>query len=109
MPRYQGICSSCGYEEEVVLRMSDTFPSICPHCGEKTFSQDYSALAGVSCYGPSNESIGSVAERNTRQMSKELLEKKRKEIGGGHNPGVDIDKVMRKMNEEAGKILRRTT
>lgn len=102
MPFYQGVCSECGHTEEFFLKISEKFPSVCPSCLKQSFSQDYSVLVSVSCYGPSNESLGRVAERNTRNESKELLAKK---LPKKRKP-INSDEVMRKINAEVRKNRR---
>lgn len=45
MPIYEYHCQDCGYDEEVIQKMSDAPLTQCPHCGKHTFEKQVSASA----------------------------------------------------------------
>lgn len=50
MPIYAYSCSACGYAEDVMQKMSDSPLTICPKCGEASFSKQVTA-AGFALKG----------------------------------------------------------
>jgi putative FmdB family regulatory protein len=50
MPIYEYRCAACGFEKEVMQRMSDAQLTDCPECGKRTFSKLVSA-AGFQLKG----------------------------------------------------------
>lgn len=43
MPIYAYRCSSCGYEKDVLQKISDTPLTACPECKQETFSKQLTA------------------------------------------------------------------
>lgn len=50
MPIYAYGCSSCGLQQDVMQKMSDTPLTTCPDCGKETFSKQLTA-AGFQLKG----------------------------------------------------------
>jgi len=50
MPIYAYSCSSCGYAEDVMQKMSDSPLTTCPKCGEASFTKQVTA-AGFALKG----------------------------------------------------------
>ncbi|HYG42723.1 MAG TPA: FmdB family zinc ribbon protein [Bordetella sp.] len=50
MPIYAYKCSACGHAKDVLQKMSDAPLSVCPECGEATFSKQVTA-AGFQLKG----------------------------------------------------------
>ena len=50
MPIYEYRCSSCGTQKDVMQKMSDAELTICPSCGQATFSKQLTA-AGFQLKG----------------------------------------------------------
>lgn len=47
MPTYEYKCRACGFEEEVMQRITESAITKCPKCGEETFERIVSGGAGV--------------------------------------------------------------
>ncbi|PIE43676.1 MAG: transcriptional regulator [Gammaproteobacteria bacterium] len=43
MPIYEYVCKSCGHQRDVLQKMSDAPLTLCPECGEESFSKKISA------------------------------------------------------------------
>lgn len=43
MPIYEYACQSCGFEKDVLQKLSDAPLTICPECSKATFSKQISA------------------------------------------------------------------
>lgn len=43
MPIYEYACQSCGFEKDVLQKLSDEPLTICPECSKETFSKQISA------------------------------------------------------------------
>lgn len=43
MPIYEYACTACGYEQDVLQKMSDEPLSVCPKCNEEAFTKRISA------------------------------------------------------------------
>lgn len=39
MPIYEYKCTDCGFQKEVIQKMSDATLTTCPECGKETFSK----------------------------------------------------------------------
>ena len=50
MPIYEYKCSDCGFQKEVIQKMSDAPLTTCPECGKEAFSKMLSA-AGFQLKG----------------------------------------------------------
>jgi putative FmdB family regulatory protein len=50
MPIYAYKCSNCGFAKDVLQKMSDPLLTVCPSCGESTFSKQVTA-AGFQLKG----------------------------------------------------------
>lgn len=50
MPIYDYRCTSCGFEKEVMRKISDEQLTTCPECGKETFAKQVSA-AGFQLKG----------------------------------------------------------
>ena len=50
MPIYEYRCSACGHEKELLQKLSDAPLTVCPDCGQATFSKRISA-AGFQLKG----------------------------------------------------------
>jgi len=50
MPIYGYRCSACGYEQDVLQKMSDAPLAVCPQCSQDTFAKQVSA-AGFQLKG----------------------------------------------------------
>ncbi len=54
MPIYEYACKSCGFEKDVLQKMSDEALTVCPSCHEEAFSKRISAagfrLSGAGWY-----------------------------------------------------------
>lgn len=50
MPIYAYQCADCGYQEDVMQKMSDTPLTTCPKCGKASFSKQVTA-AGFALKG----------------------------------------------------------
>ena len=54
MPIYEYACTSCGFEKDVLQKISDPVLTRCPECGNETFSKQISApgfrLSGKGWY-----------------------------------------------------------
>ena len=50
MPIYAYGCSSCGFQKDVMQKMSDAPLSTCPECGKETFTKQLTA-AGFQLKG----------------------------------------------------------
>jgi putative FmdB family regulatory protein len=54
MPIYEYACQSCGFEKDVLQKISDAPLTICPECSKETFSKQISApgfrLSGSGWY-----------------------------------------------------------
>ncbi len=47
MPTYDYKCRACGFEEEVMQRITESATTKCPKCGEETFERIVTGGAGV--------------------------------------------------------------
>lgn len=43
MPIYEYLCSECGFEKDVLQKISDEPLTACPECGKEAFSKQISA------------------------------------------------------------------
>ncbi len=43
MPIYEYACQSCGFERDVLQKLSDEPLTVCPECSKETFSKQISA------------------------------------------------------------------
>ena len=43
MPIYEYACQSCGFEKDVLQKLSDEPLTVCPECSKETFSKQISA------------------------------------------------------------------
>lgn len=43
MPIYEYACQSCGFEKDVLQKLSDEPLKVCPECSKETFSKQISA------------------------------------------------------------------
>jgi putative FmdB family regulatory protein len=50
MPIYEYRCASCGHQQEFLLKVSDTPPTVCTKCGKPSFSKMVTA-AGFQLKG----------------------------------------------------------
>ncbi len=50
MPIYEYKCSACGFQKEYIQKMSDAPHTVCPECGQVTFSKMLS-VAGFQLKG----------------------------------------------------------
>jgi putative FmdB family regulatory protein len=50
MPIYEYRCSSCGFQKEFLLKLSDPILTVCPECSKQTFSKMLTA-AGFQLKG----------------------------------------------------------
>jgi putative FmdB family regulatory protein len=63
MPIYAYKCSECGFEQDVMQKMSDALLTDCPSCGKSTFTKQLSAagfqLKGSGYYATDFKNSGS--------------------------------------------------
>lgn len=71
-------CKSCDYEFETVQPMNEALKKKCPECGKHTLVQDLSG--GFHGYVKQYNSVGSIAEKNTRELGTYGREAKEAEI-----------------------------
>lgn len=45
MPIYSYGCSSCGFKQDVMQKMSDSPLTVCPECGAQTFAKQLTAAS----------------------------------------------------------------
>jgi putative FmdB family regulatory protein len=57
MPIYAYRCSSCGAQKDVMQKMSDVPLTVCPECGQATFSKQLTA-AGLQFKGSGYHAAG---------------------------------------------------
>lgn len=69
-------CKDCGYEYEVVQPMMEELHKICPKCNGSLF-QD---LTGVHTSIKSYNTVGSLAEKNTRELGHYGREEKERQL-----------------------------
>lgn len=50
MPIYSYSCSKCGHAQDHLLKVNETL-SVCPSCGESTYSKQLTAPRGLSFKG----------------------------------------------------------
>ena len=50
MPIYAYKCSACGFEQDVMQKVSDAPLTACPECGQETFAKQLTA-AGIALKG----------------------------------------------------------
>ncbi len=66
MPIYDFQCSSCGFKQEVMRKVSAASTEACPECGKETFSKQVSApsfqLNGTGWYATDFKGGGKKAE-----------------------------------------------
>ncbi|TBW54655.1 zinc ribbon domain-containing protein [Marinobacter halodurans] len=76
MPIYEYVCDGCGFEKDVIQKMSDAPLSVCPSCEAETFRKRISAagfrLSGSGWY-----------ETDFKTGSKKNLAEKGGESGSG--------------------------
>lgn len=82
MPLYDGVCQSCGHEQEIEKSMSVDFPVRCPGCRKKKFVQDWSKPKSLILRDGTPTTVGQQAERNAKEMGKELAARKADELLG---------------------------
>ena len=74
MPIYEYRCSDCGYQKEVLRKMSDAPLTTCPECGKQTFSKQLSApsfqLSGSGWYATDFKGGAKVPAENKTEESK---------------------------------------
>jgi putative FmdB family regulatory protein len=63
MPIYAYKCAECGFEQDVMQKMSDALLTECPSCGKSTFTKQLSAagfhLKGSGYYATDFKNSGS--------------------------------------------------
>lgn len=76
MPNYEYECRKCEKRIEVFQKMFDDPLTVCEFCGGELFRVIF------PCYGFVNEpkTLGTLAEKNTKNMSKEELERKKRDL-----------------------------
>lgn len=66
MPIYAYKCTECGFEQDVMQKMSDAVLTDCPSCGKSTFAKQLSAagfqLKGSGYYATDFKNSGSKPE-----------------------------------------------
>jgi putative FmdB family regulatory protein len=66
MPIYAYKCTECGFEQDVMQKMSDALLTECPSCGKSTFTKQLSAagfhLKGSGYYATDFKNSGSKPE-----------------------------------------------
>ncbi len=69
MPIYDFQCSSCGFKQEVMRKVSAASTEACPECGKETFSKQVSApsfqLNGTGWYATDFKGGGSKPTQKT--------------------------------------------
>jgi len=74
LPIYEYRCSDCGYQKEVLRKMSDAPLTTCPECGKQTFSKQLSApsfqLSGSGWYATDFKSGAKTPAENKTEESK---------------------------------------
>lgn len=69
MPIYEYHCSECGFQKDVLQKVSDTPLSSCPSCGKKTFHKALTAagfqLKGSGWYATDFKDHGSKPKSET--------------------------------------------
>lgn len=51
MPHYDYVCTQCGYQEEVLQKMTDEPLSACPKCQQATFKRKFGGGIGLQFQG----------------------------------------------------------
>lgn len=81
MPIYEYRCSSCGFQKEYLQKITDPVMTVCPGCGEPTFSKMLSAagfqLKGSGWYATDFRNSG--AKPAARTEGKETVKTEGKE------------------------------
>lgn len=74
MPLYEYACPDCELAFEMLQKMSDDVLKVCPFCSKKTLTKLFSVPHIQIESEP--KTIGELAERNTKKMSKDELSEK---------------------------------
>lgn len=78
MPTYVYRCDDCSHELETHQNFKDDPISVCPECQSHSFYR-VPQLPYVMVRGSDRESLGTFAEKNSKRMGKELIQKKTEE------------------------------
>lgn len=73
MPHYDYECKKCLHSEEVFQKMSDEPLTKCPSCKKKQFRRIITQVTGFVKGG---NTVGHLAEKNTKKLGKYALEEK---------------------------------
>src|ERR1700761_7692656 len=88
MPIYAYKCSNCGFAKDVLQKMSDPLLTVCPSCGESTFSKQVTAagfqLKGSGWYVTDFREGGG---KNGSDKSSDKSSEKSSEKSGGEKSG----------------------
>ena len=99
MPIYDFQCSSCGFKDEVMRKISAASTEACPQCGAETFSKQLSApsfqLTGSGWYATDSKN-GSNKPATTTPVSTKASEQVKADSSptakADANPSPSIDK-----------------
>jgi putative FmdB family regulatory protein len=111
MPIYAYKCSNCGFAKDVLQKMSDPLLTVCPSCGESTFSKQVTAagfqLKGSGWYVTDfREGGGKKADKAGKPEGGEKGEKGGEGEQGGEKGG---DKPAEKPAEKSGETTASST
>ena len=83
MPIYEYRCAACGFEKEVMQRMSDAQLTDCPECGKRTFSKLVSAagfqLKGSGWYATDFKNSGAKPKKEEAKKDEPKKDEVKKE------------------------------
>lgn len=105
MPIYDFQCSSCGFKDEVMRKISAAAIELCPQCGAETFSKQLSApsfqLSGSGWYATDFKN-GSAKPAATTMSNPESA-KKNDSAEAKSGDGAAADKTREKSAETASE------
>ena len=75
MPMYEFLCLSCGYKEDMLMKVSDPVKIDCPQCKKDSFTKQVSApsfqLSGTGWYETDFKNKKSVKTEDKKETKKE--------------------------------------
>jgi len=76
MPIYAYRCNECGFSQDILQKMSDPLPTVCPSCGKSEFKKQVTAagfqLKGSGWYATDFKSPGTAAPASPDSTKVEL-------------------------------------
>ena len=76
MPMYEFLCLSCGYKEDMLMKVSDPIKIDCPKCKKDSFTKQVSApsfqLSGTGWYETDFKNKKSPKSEDKKETKKEI-------------------------------------